>query len=92
MEAMRCGLPAVVSRTGDLDDLVEDGVNGYLVSARSPDAFAEPIAALLADAERCASFGAAARRAAGRYDVEPVARLWDGILAHQRQAAAEGKR
>jgi glycosyltransferase involved in cell wall biosynthesis len=92
MEAMRCGLPAVVSRTGDLDDLVEDGVNGYLVSARTPDAFAEPIAALLADADRRTRFGAAARRAAGRYDVEPVARLWDGILAHERQAAAGEQR
>jgi glycosyltransferase involved in cell wall biosynthesis len=92
MEAMRCGLPAIVSRTGDLDDLVEHGVNGYLVSARTPEAFAEPIAALLADAERRSRFGAAARKAASRYDVEPVARLWDGILAQQRQATSDAKR
>jgi glycosyltransferase involved in cell wall biosynthesis len=81
MEAMRCGVPAVVSRTGDLGDLVEDGVNGYLVGERTAAAFAEPIARLLTDPERRARFSAAASDAAGRYDVQSVARLWDDILA-----------
>jgi glycosyltransferase involved in cell wall biosynthesis len=71
MEAMRCGLPAVVSKTGDLGDLVEDGVNGYLVAGRTAAAFAAPIAALLADPGRRAR----------RYDVHAVTRLWDEILA-----------
>ena len=85
MEAMRCGVPAVVSRTGDLGDLVEDGINGYLVVDRTPAGFAEPIAALLTDHERRARFSAAASHAASRYDVGSVARLWDDILAEAGQ-------
>ena len=34
MEAMMCGLPAVVSNVGDLGDLAKNGVNGYLVPRR----------------------------------------------------------
>ncbi len=41
MEAMMCGLPAIVSDVGDLGDLVEDGVNGYLIPRRSPELLAE---------------------------------------------------
>ncbi|MFC1634605.1 glycosyltransferase, partial [Planctomycetota bacterium] len=43
IEAMMCSLPAVVSDVGDLGDLVEDGVNGYLVPRRSPELFADRI-------------------------------------------------
>jgi glycosyltransferase involved in cell wall biosynthesis len=81
MEAMRCGLPAVVSNTGDLGDLVEDGVNGYLVGGRTGEAFAEPIVHLLGDDARRARFSAAASQAGSRYDVRAVSQLWDGILA-----------
>lgn len=85
MEAMRCGLPAVVSRTGDLGDIVEDGVNGFLVADRTPPAFAEPIAALLEDHAQRARFGAAAAQAASRYSVEAITRLWQDILVEAAQ-------
>jgi glycosyltransferase involved in cell wall biosynthesis len=85
MEAMRCGLPAVVTKTGDLGDLVEDGVNGYLVVDRTPSAFAGPILTLLEDRARRAQFGAAAAQAANRYSVESVTRLWDDILVEAGQ-------
>jgi glycosyltransferase involved in cell wall biosynthesis len=85
MEAMRCGLPAVVSHTGDLGDLVEDGVNGYLVPERTPDAFAAAIAGLVGDRSRRARFSAAATTAAARYDVAAVSRLWDDVLAEAQR-------
>jgi glycosyltransferase involved in cell wall biosynthesis len=81
MEAMRCGLPAVVSKTGDLGDLVDDGVNGYLVAGRTAAAFAAPLTALLTDDACRARFSAAASKAAERYDVHAVTGLWDEILA-----------
>ncbi len=84
IEAMMCGLPVVVSSVGDLADLVEDGVNGYLVPRRSPKAFAERIVDLLQDEEKLATFSRAARRSALRYDVATVTRQWDEILADGR--------
>lgn len=81
LEAMLCGLPAVVSNVGDLKDVVEDGVNGYLVSERAPEAFAVRIIELLADADHLQRCSAVARRSAMRYEVGAVSRLWDHVLA-----------
>jgi glycosyltransferase involved in cell wall biosynthesis len=85
MEAMMCGLPAVASRVGDLSDLVEHGVNGYLVEKRTPEAFAEPILELLLDPGRRARFSEAARRSAEKHDISAVSRRWDSVLGARRK-------
>jgi len=81
MEAMMSGLPAVVSDVGDLGDLVESGVNGYLVPRRSPELFAERLVELLSDAEKLDAFSQAARRSALRYETQATIGRWDDILA-----------
>lgn len=84
MEAMSCGLPAVVPRIGDLSDVVENGVNGFLVPEGSPEAFADAYAALLTNPTRLATFAHAARLSAARHDVRRVSETWDAILAAAR--------
>ena len=86
MEAMMCGLPAVVSDVGDLGDLVEDDINGYLVPRRSPKKFAARIIELLADARKLTEFSQAARRSALRYDAKATIQRWDNILADYRKS------
>lgn len=81
MEAMMCGLPAIVSDVGDLGDLVESGVNGYLVPRRSPELFAERIAELLTDEQKLKSFSHAAHEAAMRYETGATIQRWNRILA-----------
>jgi L-malate glycosyltransferase len=81
MEAMMRGLPAVVSHVGDLGELVEDGVNGFLVSEPTPDAFAARMVELLTNSERRQRFASAARHSAERHELAGVARRWDDILA-----------
>ena len=81
MEAMMSGLPAVVSRVGDLADLVEDGVNGHLVSERTPEAFARPLLALLRDPERLGQYSEAAAVSASRHRPAAVTQRWTKILA-----------
>lgn len=81
MEAMSCGLPAVVSNVGDLADLVEDGVNGYLLPPRAASAFAARIVELLSNPDRLARFSLAARAAALRYEMSAVAQRWGEILS-----------
>ena len=84
MEAMMCGLPAVVSNVGDLGDLVEDGINGYLVPRRSPELFAERIIELLTDAEKLKAFSLAAHSSALRYTTEAATAKWDHIIESYR--------
>ena len=81
IEAMLCGLPSVVSRVGDLPDLVVDGVNGYFVPEPTPEAFAARLVELLRDHERWARFSEASRRSAERYGMEAAIRLWDEVLS-----------
>jgi len=80
MEAMMCGLPAVVTDVGDLADLVEDGVNGFLVPRRSPQKFADRILELLADKSKLASFSIAARHSAMHHKTDNIVAQWDQIL------------
>ena len=89
MEAMTCGLPAVVADVGDLADLVEDGVNGYLVSGRQPEQFAERLVELLRDHRKYERFSDAARRSAMRYGTSVTTRRWDEILGGAWGAAPE---
>ena len=41
LEAMAYGLPVVAPKVGGLTEILDDGVQGYLVSKRDPEAFAE---------------------------------------------------
>ena len=75
VEAMWHQLPIVATRVGALPDIVEDGVNGFLVPPGDADVLADRLSELLDDPERCARMGMASReRAAGRYDWPLVAR------------------
>jgi glycosyltransferase involved in cell wall biosynthesis len=68
LEAMACGRPVVATAVGGLVDTVVDGVTGDLVPPRDPDRLGEVLAALLADGERRAAYGAAGvRRVRARY-------------------------
>jgi len=81
MEAMMCGVPVVASLVGDLPDLVDDGVNGYLISERTPEAFATRILDLLRNEERLSNFAKAARKSAERHKVQAAIQTWDTVLA-----------
>jgi glycosyltransferase involved in cell wall biosynthesis len=80
IEAMLCGVPAVVSHVGDLGDLVDEGVNGHLIRERLALVFAARVLELLQDNERRQRFSRAARSAAVRFDIEVCAQAWDRVL------------
>jgi glycosyltransferase involved in cell wall biosynthesis len=80
MEAMLCGLPAIVPRVGDLDELVREGVNGHLIEDREPARFAAALGRLLEDEMRLRRFGSAARTDALRFGTAHATELWDQIL------------
>jgi glycosyltransferase involved in cell wall biosynthesis len=49
LEAMACGIPVVVSRSSAMEQVVSDGVNGYLVEPGRPELVARRIREIIED-------------------------------------------
>lgn len=64
MEAMSCGLPTICSIIGGTPDMIEDGVDSFLVPQEDVEAISNAIRVLATDPARCAAMGAAARATA----------------------------
>jgi glycosyltransferase involved in cell wall biosynthesis len=60
-QAMACGLPVIVTERVGARDLVEEGVNGFVVPVGAPDVIAERLRLLHDDPERRRAMGEAAR-------------------------------
>ncbi len=67
LEAMACGLPLVVSRTGGTDELVEEEVNGFTFAPRDRDALAQILWQLVKQPNRLAAMGDAACQKAANF-------------------------
>ncbi|GJM24576.1 MAG: hypothetical protein DHS20C16_09910 [Phycisphaerae bacterium] len=80
MEAMTCGLPAVVSNVGDLGDLVRHGENGFLIDERTPEQFAAKMGQLVEDDSRWSEFSENARKSSAKYETPVVVTRWNEIL------------
>jgi glycosyltransferase involved in cell wall biosynthesis len=86
LEAMAAGLPVVATDVGGTAEAVAHGVTGFVVPPRDPAALAGALSELLADPDRRAEFGAAARRrVAERFTVD---RMIDGTAAVYRDLGA----
>jgi|Deesub1362B_J571_1020462.scaffolds.fasta_scaffold00760_5 glycosyltransferase involved in cell wall biosynthesis len=87
IEAMMAGLPVVASRVGGVPELVEDGVTGFLVPPKDPQALAEALQKLLDDPEMRYHMGKAGREKALReftldrmlWEIE---RVYKSVLKH----------
>jgi len=62
IEAMACGKPVIGSRVGGICDIIEDGVNGYLVKPKNPREIAEKIILLLENPALTSKMGIEGRR------------------------------
>jgi hypothetical protein len=67
VEAMARGVPVIATRCGGPEELVDDGVTGFLVPIDDVDAMAARAAELLADPARARALGDAGRARAHRY-------------------------
>jgi len=73
LESMACGTPVVASQVGGLAFLVQDGVTGFVVPDRDPEALADRLSLLLGDPELRQRMGKQASAYAQNFDWENVA-------------------
>lgn len=83
LEGMACGVAVVASRVGGVPEMMDDGVEGTLVSPEDPKALGAALARLLGDPNLAARMGAAGRR---RVLAEFT---WDSVAARIEAAYAE---
>ncbi len=57
LEAAQFGVPVVVTNKGGFPEIVQDGVNGFIVEAQNPAAIAEKLSLLLDNPELLSSMG-----------------------------------
>ena len=62
IEAMRAGLPVIASDVGGVNEMVEDGVNGYCVAPKDAEVLSDRLNRLVKDAQLRANMGNAARK------------------------------
>jgi glycosyltransferase involved in cell wall biosynthesis len=91
LEAMACGLPVVATREAVGSDLVQDGVEGFLVPSRDVEALAEKLEWCRTHPEGLAEMGRAARRRAEQQDWPHYrARLAERVQALLAKRAGRG--
>ncbi|MGD1875648.1 MAG: glycosyltransferase family 4 protein [Mastigocoleus sp.] len=84
VEAMLSGRPVVAARAGGAVELVEDGVNGFLVTPGNVEELARVINICSENLQKTANMANAAReRAAQRFDVENINQQISELLAKQ---------
>jgi glycosyltransferase involved in cell wall biosynthesis len=86
LESLAMGTPAVVSRSGGVAELVQDGVTGRVLPSASSQEWAEAIVDLLNDRQRLERMGIRGREAAALFGDETHA---EEIVAHLQRAVSE---
>jgi glycosyltransferase involved in cell wall biosynthesis len=83
IEALQHGLAIVGSQIAGLQDIVEEGINGFLC-ALSPVAFAQKLRELLTDEEMLERMRRASRELAGDFDLEATVTTYESVLDESR--------
>ena len=81
-EAMACGVPVLTTEAvGAAPDMIQDGVNGYVVPPRDPRALRDALTRHFSDQTDHAAMGEAARTAAAPFTFERMADAFEAAVA-----------
>lgn len=79
LEAMACGLPAVGVKGMGIDEIIEDGVNGYTVPPHDEKALTQVMRTLYEDRALLKKMGENARKTAERYSWDASAKMLEKV-------------
>jgi colanic acid/amylovoran biosynthesis glycosyltransferase len=86
IEAFARGIPVVATSTGGIPEIVQDGLNGFLVTAGAPEEMAQRMSDLLSDTDLRSNFVAEARRTAERaFDLDLNLRMLVSLMLGEVQ-------
>ncbi len=82
IEAMACGIPCVASNEGDMEDVIDDGVSGYLIQDyRNLNEFANRINILLNNKEEYDEMSERSIiKIKNNYSYEDATKVWEEII------------
>jgi glycosyltransferase involved in cell wall biosynthesis len=91
LEAMACGVPAVITRVGGNPEAVHDGENGFLVPPEDDESAAERLLFLLRNPAKAAQIGEAARitvqtRFSAETMISQLLDVYSGLMAGRNSA------
>lgn len=90
MEGMACGLPAVASRISGIPELIDDGVNGFLLPPGDSTALADCLERLATDPELRRRMGHSARhKVLAEFDLDANAARLTALIREAGTAATE---
>ncbi len=92
IEALSFGVPAIVSRSGALPELIEEGKSGLVFKAGDHEALAGCLRKIASDRSLLKSMRSGARARARLYSPEALATSWDSFLSQIHAAASEKKK
>jgi glycosyltransferase involved in cell wall biosynthesis len=90
LEAMAAGCPIVATAVDGDRDLIQEGVNGWLVPPEDPSGLASAMELSLGNPAEASRRGQAARRAASSFTVQSMIDSWEQVLVGERAEAGVG--
>ncbi|HEY0404986.1 MAG TPA: glycosyltransferase family 4 protein [Pyrinomonadaceae bacterium] len=80
LEALASGMPIITTEATAGPDLIEDGIEGYLIPSGNLDALSAAMRDCASEPERLESMALAARRSAERFSWDAYGERWQQIL------------
>lgn len=80
LEAVCVGLPIVSTQVSGTDELIRDGVNGYVVDLGNTDALANALEKLMADEAKIQSFSLESRKLAEKFRMDNIVEEWLSLI------------
>jgi glycosyltransferase involved in cell wall biosynthesis len=81
LEAMASGCPIIATAVDGTQELIDDGIHGWLVPPENPEALAESIAFAINNPEKAKRRGTAAReRVVSQFSEEAMIDAWEKVF------------
>ncbi len=82
IEAICVGLPIVTTKVSGTDELVQDGVNGYVVEIGDTDAMASALRKLMSDEHLMQQIGVSSLKMKSQFQIDTILEEWINLIKH----------